>query len=175
MGENTVSIKWKPQGRGWGGVWKVQRVESRPSSRRYWSLIFFPQIEGDCFQTVHSSHNRQQEAAQPTSLRGWGFRAPHTIRAPHTRFRVPCIPWCWARPSSPQASNKEQPQAKITLAATYFPALWSLQLDHENRAPCTPLCVESPKPCTPASHMNERHVLFEYLFEPLSEEVRSKW
>ena len=78
MGENTVSIKWKPQGRGWGGVWEVQRVESRPSSKTYSSLIFFPQIEGDCFQTVHSSQNRQQEAAQPTSLRGWGFRAPHT-------------------------------------------------------------------------------------------------
>lgn len=47
MGENTVSIKWKPQGRGWGGVWEVQRVQSRPS--RYSSLIFFPPNRGWLF------------------------------------------------------------------------------------------------------------------------------
>lgn len=45
----TLFPSEKPQGRGWGGVWEVQRVESGPSSRRYWSLIF-PPNRGDCFR-----------------------------------------------------------------------------------------------------------------------------
>lgn len=78
MGENIVSIKWKPQSRGRGGVWEEQRVGSRPSSRGHSSITSSPQVEGDGFQTVQTSQDRQQEATQPTSLRSWRSRALHT-------------------------------------------------------------------------------------------------